>query len=131
MKMTNYTRKLDGLTPFLKELLSKKPNYGYKLLHVRKNGTLSPLFINKKQVIPLNTWMIAEDHKTPKFAHRPGWHICSEPNAPHIKLNPKCQKRAWFKVQFFKYETLNRPQSQGGIWFIAKYMKILEKIEKI
>ena len=128
--MNNYTIKLDGLTPSLKELLSKtpKPNYGYKLLHVRKNGTLSPLFINKKQVIPLNTWMIAGDHKTKGFAHRPGWHICSKPNAPHIKLNPKCQKRAWFKVQFFKYETLNRPQSQGGIWFIAKYMKILEKI---
>ena len=101
---------------------------GYKLFHVRKNLTIGPLFINRSQVIPLDKCLRAESHKTKGFKFRPGWHICSEPKAPHIKLNCKCQKRAWYKVEFSDFETIVRPECQGGIWYIANNMKVIEKI---
>ena len=100
---------------------------GYKLFHVRKNLTIGPLFINKKQVIPLGEWLKAEAHRTPKFVFRPGWHICSKPEAPHIKTDCKAQKRAWYKVEFFDYKVIKRPECQGGIWYIAKNIRVVEK----
>ena len=103
---------------------------GYKLLHVRKNGTIGPLFINRPQVISIGEWLIAEAHKTKGYSFRPGWHICHCPSAPHLKDDCKGQKRAWYKVEFADYEVLRRPEAQGGVWYIAKKIKILEKVNK-
>lgn len=44
----------------------------FKLLKLRRNGTLCPLFINRKQVISIGKWLPAEDHPTKGYAHRPG-----------------------------------------------------------
>lgn len=56
----------------------------YKLLHKRKDGSIGPLFINKRQRIPLWTWLPAKNIPTKGFARRPGWHSCPFPKAPHL-----------------------------------------------
>lgn len=56
----------------------------YKLFRRRGDGSLGPLFINKRQRIPLGEWLQAEDHPTKGYAHRPGWHCGVAPSAPHL-----------------------------------------------
>ena len=43
---------------------------GYKLLRVRRDGSLGPLFINRKQRIVPGVLYASEDHPTKGFAHR-------------------------------------------------------------
>jgi len=94
---------------------------GYKLMKVRKDGSLGPLFINARQRVPIGEWLEAEDHKTNGYAHRPGWHILDTPYAPHLKKTPN---RVWVIVEYENAEQFQRPNSQGGIWFLAKRMKV-------
>lgn len=95
---------------------------GYKLFTQRKDGSLGPLFINKKQrIIPGETYL-AEEHLTKGFSFRPGWHICSSPNAPHLKESG----RIWCKVEFEHRETLKRPENQGGVWYLGSSIKVIE-----
>ena len=96
----------------------------YKLLHKRKNGTLGPLFIGRKKVIPVGVWVKAEDIPTKGFAHRPGWHTTKSPIAPHISM----KDRVWCKVEIEDFYEFKRPKSQGGIWYISNAMKILEEL---
>lgn len=96
---------------------------GFKLMRKRKDGSLGPLFINRKQKIPIGKWMPAEDHKTNGFAHRPGWHILDKPLAPHLK---KTNDRVWVQVQYRQALQFERPINQGGIWFLAKQMKVVK-----
>jgi hypothetical protein len=99
----------------------------YKLLRLRKDGTLGPLFVGRDIVIPVSEWMKARvDLPHPGLAHRPGFHCCSEIKAPHIKLQLKNgERRVWCVVQIEDYDELRRPKSQGGLWYIATHMKIL------
>ena len=97
----------------------------YKLLRKRKNGTLGPLFINRKQVIPVGKWLQAENHPTKGYAVRPGWHATSKPEAPHLSM----RGRVWTKVEITDYKKLVRPQNQGGVWLLAQQMKVLERVE--
>jgi hypothetical protein len=92
----------------------------YKLMRLRKNGSLGPLFINRTLVVPLGEWLIAEDHPTKGFAHRPGWHCTFQPVAPHLSL----KGRVWVECDVEDYETYNRPESQGGTWVLAKRIKV-------
>jgi len=101
-----------------------KTTKAYKLLRVRKNGTIGSLFINRKDILPIGKWLDAEDHPTKGFAHRPGWHGMKMPFAPHLSPNG----RAWFIVRLKDIEIIERPASQGGIWFLAKKMKIVERM---
>jgi hypothetical protein len=96
----------------------------YKLLRVRKDGSLGPLFIDRRLRVPLKQWLPAEDHPTPGYAHRPGWHACLKPEAPHLSN----RGRQWFKVQVDDYELHQRPVRQGGSWVLAKRMRVLEKV---
>jgi hypothetical protein len=95
---------------------------GYKLFRQRKDGTLGPLFINCRQRIDLNKTYKAEAHLTKGFAFRPGWHICSKKSAPHLSK----KGRVWAKVSFSNYTEHQRPRSQGGLWYTAKYIKVLK-----
>lgn len=97
----------------------------YKLLRLRKDGTLAPLFINRKQIIPIGKWLIAEDPPTKGYAHRKGWHCTLKPVAPHLTN----KGRVWYKVEIKSTELYNRPESQGGTWVLAQRMKVLEKYE--
>ena len=96
----------------------------YKLFRIRKDGSLGSLFINRTIKLPLNKWLEAEDHKTKGYKHRPGWHCCPQPQAPHLSM----KDREWFEVEINNYETEHRPESQGGLWFLANNMKIIRQI---
>lgn len=93
----------------------------YKLLRVRRDGSLGPLFINRRQRIPLGVRLPAEDIPTPGYARRPGWHACAEPRAPH--LSPR--GRAWFRVEIEEVTVHDRPERQGGRWFTARWMTVI------
>src|ERR1035437_4464254 len=97
----------------------------YKLLRVRRDKTLGPLFIHKCQVIPVGEWLEAESWPTPGFKTRPGWHCTSKMSAPH--LSP--YGRAWCKCDIEGYVPFVRPRKQGGMWFIAQRMRITEIIK--
>lgn len=97
---------------------------GYKLIRKRKDGTLGPLFINARQVIPVGVWLQAEAHRRKGFAFRPGWHAGRLPRAPH--LSPK--GRVWVRVLLQGVELLKRPESQGGTWYLADRMKVVEEL---
>jgi len=96
----------------------------YKLLKKRKNGTLGPLFINRRQVIPLGEWLQAEEHPTKGYAFRPGWHVTPKPEAPHLSM----KGRVWCEVEVEDWTILSRPASQGGAWLIAQRMKVVKEL---
>jgi len=92
----------------------------YKLLRVRRDGTLGPLFINRKQVIPIGEWIRAGNHPTKGYAHRPGWHSAEKPIAPHLST----KGRAWYRCSIDIYSVSFRPKCQGNRWYISKWIKI-------
>lgn len=98
-----------------------QPIIAWKLLRLRADKTLGPLFINRRQVIPLDQWLPAEDHPTEGYAHRPGWHAAPRPFAPHLSK----RGRVWARVELRDYQRIKRPAIQGGSWFLAKWMKVL------
>lgn len=99
---------------------------GWKLIRVRKDGTLGTLFINRRQVITPGVWMPAEDHKTKGFEHRPGWHATLERRAPHLKETlASGEKRVWVRVMLRGTRFYNRPESQGGTWVLAEEMMVM------
>jgi len=99
-----------------------KETTGYKLFRQRKNGTLAPLFINRKLTVEQGKWLKAEDHPTKGFAHRPGWHATTKPEAPHLSE----KGRIWCKVLLRGVKKYARPESQGGSWLLARQLKVLE-----
>lgn len=109
----------------------------YKLLRVKKDGKLYPLFINKTVSTPIGELMQAECYPTKGFAVRTGWHCCFNPIAPHLKLQlSNGEQRVWVECEVEDFESYNRPESQGGAWVLAQRMKInklltLEEVEEI
>lgn len=57
---------------------------GYKLFEC-KEGVLYPLFIDKREPVPIGIWLEAKAIPTKGFAPRPGWHIGEIPDAPWLK----------------------------------------------
>lgn len=98
----------------------------YKLLRVRKDKTVGPIFINKQLVIKVGEWMDAESHPTKGFQVRPGWHVMAKPEAPHLSI----KGRAWYSVEVEAAVEYNRPESQGGKWFLASRMKLVAPVSR-
>ena len=97
----------------------------YKLMKLRKDGTLGSLFINAKEKYPTNTWMEARHIPTKGFAERTGWHCTLQPHAPHLKTDlANGEKRVWVEVEIEDVEYYDRPESQGGTWVLARHMRI-------
>jgi hypothetical protein len=96
----------------------------YKLFNKRKDGSLGPLFINRKQRIDVGVTYAAESHPTNGYAYRPGWHCCAEPTAPHLSK----RSRVWCKVSIDDYTQHQRPSSQGGLWYTANKLTVLEEL---
>jgi len=84
------------------------------------NGNITPLFINKSFKLPTNEWLQAESHPTKGFKLRPYWHCTSEPVAPHLSE----KGRKWFEIEMEDYTEFKRPDSQGGLWYLANKIKI-------
>lgn len=66
--------------------------------------------------------MDAEDHPTKGYAHRFGWHVMPFPVAPHLSE----KQRVWVEVEIEDFEIFERPECQGGVWYLAKRMKITQ-----
>jgi len=98
-----------------------KPVLVYKLLRVRKDLSLGPLFINCRQRIEPGKWLKAEAHRRKGYAFRPGWHCTMTPHAPHLSM----KGRVWFTVLVRDFETYTRPAAQGGKWILAQNMCVL------
>lgn len=124
----------------------------YKLFRILKTrpGELFPLFIGKDKPVPVGTWVHAEFIPTRGFAHRPGWHVGTEPNAPHLMKKDGTMQdgRVWAEVEIsdeVDWQAVadasptkdirdrvpvngnyifKRPAYQGGAWLIAGSMKI-------
>ena len=94
----------------------------YKLCRKLKNGEITSLFINKKKRLIFNEWLEAECYPTKGFAVRPFWHCTSEPIAPHLSE----KNRVWIMVHMDDYVEYQRPESQGGKWFLAKRIKLID-----
>jgi hypothetical protein len=104
---------------------NQEPIVVYKLVRKMKDGSIAPLFINKKFRFSLNEWIEAEEHPTKGFAYRPGWHCTLKMNAPHLSE----KNRVWIKALAEGCEYYDRPESQGGTWVLAKRIKVLEIID--
>ena len=98
---------------------------GYKLLRVRKDGTLGSLFINARARLPLNEWMEAMPWPTKGYQFRPQWHVLTEPHAPHLST----KGREWYEVEVENFTVMKRPESQGGVWLLAQRMRIIDKVD--
>jgi hypothetical protein len=97
----------------------------YKLLRQRRDGSLGPLFINCRQRIPIGKWLTAETHHRRKgYAYRPGWHITFKPHAPHLST----KGRVWCEVEVKGCVEYKRPESQGGMWGLAKKMRVIRML---
>ena len=94
----------------------------YKLFRKRKDGTLGPLFINRKQLVPIGVRMQAGCYPTKGYSIRPGWHSCAEMSAPHLSK----KGRVWCKVSITGITKHHRPINQGGLWYTSKTLKVLE-----
>ena len=100
----------------------------YKLMRQLKDGTVHPLFINKKEETRFGVVLPAECYPTKGFAVRQGWHCCFTPYAPHLKQDlSNGEHRVWVEVLVRNYDTYDRPESQGGAWILAQEM-IAERI---
>ena len=95
----------------------------YKLMRQLKDGTVHPLFINKKEETQFGVVLPAECYPTKGFAVRQGWHCCFTPYAPHLKQDlSNGEHRVWVEVLVRNYDTYDRPESQGGAWILAQEM---------
>jgi len=99
----------------------------YKLCRKLKSGEITSLFINKTRRLPFNEWMNAENHPTGGFAVRPYWHCTSQPVAPHLSE----KNRVWVIVEIEDYIEHVRPESQGGKWYLANKIKLIEIWKRI
>ncbi len=96
----------------------------YKLCRQKKNGDITPLFINKTKPLPFDEWLEAECYPTKGFAVRPFWHCTSEPKAPHLST----KGRVWVSIEMEDYQNFQRPDNQGGLWYLAKKIKLINII---
>lgn len=103
----------------------------YKLVRQLKDGNLYPLFIDKRTPVQFDVWRKAECFPTKGFAVRQGWHCCFLPIAPHLAMElANGEKRVWVEVEVEDYTTYDRPESQGGAWILAQWIKFNKIITK-
>ena len=105
----------------------------FKLLRLRADGTLGPLFVGRGLVLRVGeTCSARADLPHPGLAHRPGFHCTAEPRAPHIKLRLKNgERRVWCEVRLTGWVTPHmRPECQGGLWYTAEKMKIVRQLPR-
>ena len=105
---------------------NKMTKIAYKLFRELKSGQITSLFINKTRKLQYNKWLEYENYPTSGFAERPGWHCTEKPCAPHLKMELKSgEKRVWKTVMIQDFTEFKRPENQGGLWFLAKRIKII------
>ncbi len=93
----------------------------YKLFRIKKDGTITSLFINKSEKLEVGKWIRAKSYPTKGFKVRAGWHSTPKPIAPHLSM----KGRKWFKVVIKNVRQEKRPENQGGLWFVSGWLKII------
>lgn len=102
-----------------------KTRIAYKLMRLRKDGTLGSLFFKAEDRVPMGKWIWCDKTQIKKgYKTRPGWHTVPRPYAPHLSE----RGRVWVRVEIAYYEEFKKPECQGGVWYLAKRMKIIEKL---
>lgn len=96
--------------------------FAYKLFRILKSGEITSLFINKTERLKRGIWLEAKCYPTDGYKVRPFWHCTENPIAPHLTI----KGRVWVKVEMEDFTEFNRPVFQGGKWFLAKRIKILD-----
>lgn len=98
------------------------PLMAFKLMRITRDGNFKSLFICKNRTYaPGPRWYRAGKFPTKGFAVRTGFHCLAAPSAPYLSM----KGRIWACVQIREYQVIERPASQGGTWYLAKYMRIL------
>lgn len=96
---------------------------GYKLVRLRKDGTIGPLFFDATLRIPFGKWMWFKPLQKKRFCFRPGWHVLRERRAPHLSK----RGRIWIKVEMKHYRRMEGSfVPKREIWFIAKRIKVVK-----
>jgi hypothetical protein len=95
-------------------------------MRLRKDGSLGPLFINRRLRIQVGDKLPAGLHPTKGYALRPGWHACKEKLAPHLRQGGD---RVWCAVLLWGVTEHERPACQGGTWYTAADMKVISILE--
>jgi hypothetical protein len=101
------------------------PVIAYKLFSLKRDGSIGPLFCNRRQRLKVGEWYPAEDHRTAGLAHRPGWHACLEPVANHLSK----KNRVWARCEISDFETIQRPVQQGSSWLLGKQLRVIELLD--
>ena len=100
----------------------------FKLVRKRKDGSLGPLFVERNRVFDPGIVLFANPFsKIPQgLSYRPGFHCCTKPEAPHIKLRLKSgEERVWCEVLLADYVKHLRPACFGGMWLVGQVMEII------
>lgn len=108
--------------------MSCKHTTAFKLMRKRKDGSLGPLFVERNRVFVPGTVLFAHTiARLPQgLRYRPGFHCCSKPEAPHLKLRLKSgEERVWCEVLLADYVEHPRPTCFGGMWLIGQVMEII------
>jgi hypothetical protein len=102
----------------------------YKLFHKRVDGTLGPLFINRRLRVPVGEWLPAEDHPTKGFARRPGWHAMPSMEGSHLAKSAKGHgTRVWCEVEIRTYVVHNYVcHGKTRPWYLAEWLKVIREI---
>jgi len=100
---------------------------GFKLMRSMRDG-YAPLFINQRYRYQRMTWYETQDTgKKPGYAHRPYFHVCLHPWAPHLTRRPE---RVWVEVEYADAIPMIRPQHQGGHWVLAQWIRIIREMQE-
>jgi hypothetical protein len=111
---------------------------GYKLFDQNpRTGNLHPLFVDKKNPVPLGEWLPAHDHtalaQKAGLQPRPGWHAATKPSAPHLMSRAGDMRpgRVWAEVEMPASQSRHyeRPESQGGDWLLGGQMRVNRILE--
>lgn len=101
----------------------------YKLVRKANDGSLYPLFIDKKRPYVVGEPRVAEYHPTKGFAPRFGFHCCFIPLAPHLKTElASGQKRVWIECEVEDWQSYERCEAQGGAWILANKLIVLREL---
>ncbi len=97
--------------------------YGWKLFRVLKDGSLRSLFIDRARALPEGVWLKSKRVRTKGYAFRPGWHILTQPNAPHLSPKGRVMRAVAVRGVLARHQ---RPDCQGGEWITAREIFIMK-----
>ena len=109
----------------------------YKLVRQLKDGSLTPLFIGKKQPFVFGQKMKCEFLPTKGFAPRSvddknsgGWHCCFTCYAAHLSEKlANGEQRVWIECEAEgTTKTYKRSLLQGGDWILVEYLTPLRVV---